>query len=125
MKKWVINDPQIRSNAANAVMAIRGEDNLEVIIQEHKESKSGEQRGFWHVLIKIISDDTGYRPDEVKEMLKKRILGTREIKIGGFQTEVTVSSESRDKVGYSELIEHTYQLAAEAGIVLPSSRYNG
>lgn len=104
-------------------MDIMGNDNLEVIIQEHKEDKTAEQRGWWHVLLKIMSDETGYRPQDVKELVKKKLLGTKVIKIGSIEKEVTESSESQGKEDYSALIEGTYQLAAEAGIQLPNPRY--
>ena len=112
-------------NAIKAVQEILGEQNMEVIIQPHKEDKTGEQRGWWHVLLKILSDESGYTVEEVKELVKKNLLGTRLIPIGSVSKEVTESSEKQDKIGYSELIEGTYRLAAEAGIVLPNPRYKG
>ena len=123
MRKFIINSRKVRTNAVNAVKTITGEENLEVIIQEHKENKTQEQRSFWHVLLKIISDDTGYTPSEVKELVKKRVLGTKVVSIGGYTKEVTESSEEQDKGSYSNLIESTYQIAAEAGIVLPNPLY--
>ena len=123
MRRFIINSEQVRSNAAKAVLAISGDDNLEVVIQEHKEDKTKEQRGWFHILIKLISDETGYNKAEVKELIKKTILGTTLVSIGGHEKEVTASSEGQDKIGYSELIDGVYQLAAEAGIQLPNPRY--
>jgi len=108
-----------------AVSEIMGDDNMEVIIQKHRENKTVEQRGFWHFLLKIIGDETGYTLIEVKELIKKQLLGTKEIKIGGVVREVTESSESQTRMDYSKLIEETYRLAAEAGIQLPNPKYNG
>ena len=112
-------------NALQAVKDLMKEDNAEVIIRPYRENKTAEQRGFWHVLLKIMSDETGYRQDEVKELIKKKLLGTRVIKIGSLEKEVTESSEAQSKLDYSALIEGTYQLAAEAGIALPNPRYRG
>lgn len=123
MRKFVINSKDVRTNAAKAVMEIRGEDKMEVLIRKHKSDKSAEQRNFWHFLLKIISDETGYTQEEVKELVKKKLLGTKVVKIGNTEKEVTESTESQDKIGYSELIDGTYVLAAEAGIVLPNPRY--
>lgn len=123
MRKFIITSAQIRANAVRAVMEIRGEDNAEVIIQPHKKSKSAEQRGWFHVLCKILGEETGYTQGEIKELIKREIMGTTLIELAGRNVEVVASSESLDKVGYSELIDGTYVLAAEAGIVLPNPRY--
>lgn len=124
-RKYVINSPQVRSNAARAVSEIKGADNLEVIIQPHRDDKTAEQRGWFHVLCKILGEETGYTKGEVKELVKKAILGTKIIKIGEHEKEVTESSEDQDKIGYSELIDGIYRLGAEAGIALPNPRYRG
>lgn len=125
MKRFIINSKQVKLNAIAAVKQIMGADGMEVIIRPHKEDKTGEQRGWWHAMLKMIGDETGYTTEEVKELVKKSILGTKQITIGGKSMEVTESSEQLDKMGYSELIDATYRLAAEAGIVLPNPRYNG
>ena len=75
-------------------------------------------------MLKMIGDETGYTAEEVKELVKKSILGTKTVTIGNITKEVTESSESLDKRGYSELIEHTYRLAAEAGVIIPNPRFN-
>jgi hypothetical protein len=122
-RAFKITSKQIRHNAVQAVLECTAEKVMRVTIEPYVEDKTGEQRGFWHVLLKIISDETGYRQEEVKELVKKKCLGTRSITIGGYEKEVTVSSESKNRTEYSELIDHTYQLAAEAGISLPAARY--
>ena len=123
MRRFHIIDKRIRSNAAKAVMEVIGDDDMDVVIEKHKEDKTKEQRGWFHILIKLISDETGYNQAEVKELVKKTILGTTLVSIGGHEKEVTASSEGQDKIGYSELIDGVYQLAAEAGIQLPNPRY--
>lgn len=125
MRRFIINSKQVKKNALQAVSEIMGADGLEVIIQRHKEDKTAEQRGFWHLLLKVISDETGYTLVEVKELIKKQLLGTKQITIAGVTREVTESSEAQKKMDYSKLIEETYRLAAEAGIQLPNPRYNG
>ena len=120
MKKFIITSKLIKRNAINAVMEKMGEDNMEVIIQKHKEDKTAEQRGWFHALCKTLGEETGYTQAEIKELIKKAIIGTKMVKVGGYEKEVTESSESLDKIGYSELIEGAYRIGAEAGIQLPN-----
>lgn len=103
-------------------MTIRSEPLMEVIIQEYQPEKSNEQRNFWHLLLGLIADETGYTKEEVKELVKKAHLGTKVIEIGGIEKEVTESSESLAKTSYADLIDYTYRLAAEAEIVLPAPK---
>jgi iron uptake system EfeUOB component EfeO/EfeM len=120
-----LNSKQVKINAIQAVKEIMGEDDMDVTIEPHREDKSAEMRGFWHFLLGVISQETGYTKEEVKELVKKALLGTKTIKIGSIEKEVTESSEAQAKPSYSELIEGTYRIAAEAGITLPPARYNG
>ena len=120
MKRFHITSKQIKINAINAVKEIMGDDDMDVIIQKHKHDKTAEQRGWFHSLCKMLGDECGYTLEEVKELVKKDIIGTKLVTIGSKTKEVTESSEGLDKMGYSELIEGIYRLGAEAGVVLPN-----
>jgi len=122
MNKFIITSPEIKKNALAAVMEIMKEDNVEVIIQPHVDAKTEEQRSWFHILCRELCRDTGHTEGEIKEAVKKHILGTHFIRIGGRQWEVTGSSEECKKPQYSELIEGVYHLAGEAGIPLPDPR---
>lgn len=99
----------------------------EVIIKPHVNSLSAQQRGWFHRLCEMISNDTGYTPEEIKMMVKEREWGS-EIKTGpdGKQYKFVRSSERNEqgrktnKVEYGALIEGAYRLGADAGIVLPN-----
>ena len=125
MRRFIIKTAEIRSRAAAEVMAIRGEDNMEVIIQPHEENQTAEQRGFWHVLIKILADELGNSPDATKIDIKRETFGSRKDVVRGVEVEVIESSAKAKRGDYSELIETTYRIAAEYGIVLPNARWNG
>ena len=125
MRRFIIKTPEIRSRAAAEVMAIRGEDNLEVVIQEHKDDQTAEQRGFFHVLIKILADELGSSPDATKIDIKRETFGSRKEMVRGVEVEVIESSAKAKRGDYSELIETTYRISAEYGIVLPNARWNG
>jgi hypothetical protein len=125
MKKYIINSKQVKHNAIQAVTDIMGADGMEVIVQKHKHDKTAEQRGWFHMLCKLLGDEAGYTLGEVKELVKKELLGTKQITIGGVVKEVTESSEGQNRHGYSELIEGIYRIGAEAGIQLPAPQYRG
>ena len=118
MKLFKITSSNIRKNAAQAVMDIRGDDKLQVVIEPINNSKSNEQRGMFHALCKVFADETGYTPAQIKRIVKMELYGVEEVEVMGRRFEVLRSSEDLDRRGYSALIEQLYILAGEAGIVL-------
>lgn len=122
-KTFIIKSPEIKKNCLAAVMDIMGDQNMEVVIREHEENKSAEQRAFFHLLCREMSRDTGYTEGQIKELIKQDVLGTVIVKFAGKTKEVTESSEAQVKRRYSELIDGAYRIAAEAGIVLPAPMY--
>ena len=45
-------------------------------IYEYKRNRSAEQNAYmWGVVYKLISDETGYTPDEVHQLMAERFLG--------------------------------------------------
>jgi len=125
VRKFIINSKEVKQNCINAVLEIMGGDQMEVIIQKHKKRKTDSQRSYWHVLLAILSDETGYQLGEVKYLVKSTVMGLETVSVGNKTVEVVQSSEKQDRENYSKLIEATHQLAAEAGIVLPSARWQG
>ena len=96
----------------------------QVTISDYKENKTAEQRKTFHLLCKLFGDETGYSLNEIKELVKGELLETTVVTIAGREREVTRSTESLKRDEYSRLIDETYRLASEAGIVLPVlSRY--
>ena len=124
MRRFIINSEQIRSNAAQAVLAIRGEDNLEVVIQEHNDDQTDEQRGFYHVLNGILAKELGASPNAMKMDIKRECWGSEMVTVRGHEFEVIMSTTKAKKDQYSELIECIYRVAADLGVVLPAPRGN-
>jgi hypothetical protein len=91
----------------------------EITIGDYTEKKTGEQRNSFHLLCKLFADETGYTLHEIKELVKFQEFGTNLILIGGVEHGVSISSESLKRTDYARLIEATYRLAAQGGIVLP------
>jgi len=119
---FIINSQAVRTRAASAVMAIRGDDDMEVIIRKREHLKTAEQRNFWHLLCRLYGQELGYTEQEMKEAIKHNVLGSTVVTIAGEDKEVTKSSEKQSREGYSHLIDETYRLAAMDGIQLPAPR---
>ena len=119
-----ITTKERRSFAVNAVSNITADQNMEVIIQPHIEKKSDAQRNIFHALIRDLREGTSFTEREVKDLVKKQVLGTKLVQIGSSWAEVICSSEvddegkPRTKPDYSVLIEGVYAIAGEAGIAL-------
>ena len=120
MPTFIIKSKQIRANAAKAVSELTSDPIMEVIIQEHKPDKTTEQRNWWHLLIGIMAKELGYTAGEMKSVLKNEILGQKEVEYQGKTISREASSEELKKFGYSDLIEQTYRIASEVGIILPN-----
>jgi len=120
----IIDSKERRSFAANLVAHITADPIMQVTIEPYIEKHSKEQRALFHVLCRQWGNQVGYTMGQVKEAVKQHVYGTDSIEIGGRtvvvtgSTEVTADGKLRDKADYSELIEHTYRLAAEDGVVL-------
>ena len=127
--KIIIDSNERRQYAADQVMKIMKEDNQEVIIRDHVEDKTAEQRAFFHVLCRLLCKDTGYTEGEIKQLIKAKVLGTKIVEFAGIRAEVIASSEyddegkKRSKPSYSQLIAGAYQVGADAEIQLPNPTY--
>lgn len=117
---WPINTKENKRLALNALTAVMGSEGKEVIIRKRLENKTTDQRNWFHTICKLFGDECGYTQGEVKELVKREILGTSLIEIAGRRFEVVKESEGEDRPGYAELIEGAYRIAAEAGVVLPN-----
>lgn len=125
MKRFIIKTAEIRARASAAVMAIRGEENMEVIIQPHKDDQTGEQRRFFHVLCRLLADELGESPDAIKQIIKAECWGVETVTVGELTVDVIKPSSSAKKDEYSELIETAYRVGAWSGIVLPNPYWKG
>lgn len=73
---------------------------------------------YWGVIVKAISDETGYDPDEVHELLKEKFL-PRTLALpdrGGVASEFTIggSTAKLNKVEFGEFCERVRRWAAES-----------
>ena len=78
----VINGrPIMGSDYAKFLHTLEGKD-IDLTIEPHKKKRSNAQNAYFHaVIVKEISDYTGYETEEVKEMLKIMFL-PHDVKMG-------------------------------------------
>jgi len=68
----------------SAYLSKLGDNEIEVSIEKWKDQRSMQQnRYYWSVVVKIISNDTGNDPETVHEFLKAKFLTKRETIIKG------------------------------------------
>ena len=100
-------------------LLVTPEDDLELSIGPRRKEKSHQQRKKWHAMLEDMARQLGYTKPQMKEVVKSELMGSEWITLpSGRKYEVIPSSEDEDRFGYSELIEGTYRVAAENGIVL-------
>jgi len=86
-----------------------------ITIDDDKESKTSEQRSWFHILCGLFGSEIGYTKVQMKRVMLKIVFGT-EVVLG---VEIEKSSESLKRADYSQLIEQTYIEAGGMGIQLP------
>ncbi len=91
----------------------------QIKITNYKEDKTAEQRNTFHKLCGLFGEATGYTKNEIKELVKAEVLDVTVVTLAGREVEARPSTEEIKRDEYSVLIETTYRLAAEAGVVLP------
>lgn len=75
--------------------------------------KTDEQRNLFHALCRTIGLHVGETPGKIKEAVKADFFGLDEYKIGDKWYRAVKPSEQAPKDEYSQLIDFTYQWAAE------------
>ena len=95
---------------------------IRITIEDYRKPKTLEQRGWFHRLCELWGDEIGLTKGQCKEIVKGHHFGWRMVRVAGIDFPVADgSSEDEDRLGYSTLIESTYRLAAEGGVMLPEA----
>ena len=86
---------------------------IEVTISEYKPKRSNQlNQYYWGVVVKIISDYTGYTKEETHELLKQTFL-KKKVLVNDEWYDTTESTTKLDNKRMLELIEQVKQWAAE------------
>lgn len=75
--------------------------------------KTDEQRNLFHALCRTIGLHVGETPGKVKAAIKQDFYGLDTWTINGKQYSAVRPSEQSDRSEYSDLIEYSFQWAAE------------
>ena len=125
MKRYVIRSDDIKWRCIDAVTDIDTEGKKqEVIIREHKNSRSVEQNNLFHAIIRVLAESTGHSVEEIKEYVSQEYLGSVEYTglDGTPRTRVRSTSEL-DVEEMSGLIERVKQLANQLDVRMEHIEY--
>ena len=125
MKRYVIRSDDIKWRCIDAVTDIDTEGKKqEVIIREHKNSRSVEQNNLFHAIIRALAESTGHSVEEIKEYVSQEYHGSVEYTglDGTPRTRVRGTSEL-DVEEMSGLIERVKQLANQLDVRMEHIEY--
>ena len=88
--------------------------------EKYKKQRSEPQNSYlWGVCYKILSEHTGYTPQELHEVFKAKFIGTKKIKVGETTTESPISSTTLSTTDFMAFIADIQRTAAELGCYVP------
>jgi hypothetical protein len=125
VKRYVIRSQDIRWRCIKAIEDIDpDEKKQEVIIREHKNSRSVEQNNLFHAILRALAESTGHSVEEIKEYVSQEYLGSVEYTglDGTPRTRVRSTSEL-DVEEMSGLIERVKQLANQLDVRMEHIEY--
>ena len=82
MRRFILRNPDIRERCAEAIREAPDAPLMEVVIKQHKSSGSTEQRNFYWVVVREISNHLGYPPAQLHEAFKQLYLTPTVIAMG-------------------------------------------
>lgn len=92
-------------------------------IEEYRRNRSSEQnRYYWGIIMKMISDETGYLPDEVHQLMAQKFLGTYE-KNGHTFVKSTTRLNTAEMEEYHSQIRMFASMELHLYIPLPNERH--
>ena len=92
-----------------------------LVVSKNKPNRSNEQnRYYFGVVVKILSNETGYTVDEMHEILKYKFLGVKEISWGTDRIVTIKDSKSLKTDEFEDYLKRIREWAsAELSIYLP------
>lgn len=129
--KFTLTNSNVQQNCINHLLHVHLDGKTEVVFREHKSQRSLNQNALLWKWYTIIGNEIGYDAEDLHEMMKAKIFGTKKLKtktLDGKPVTLTVPNGTTTKLDtkqMSEFIEAVEMLAGELGIVLPSPAYYG
>jgi ribosomal protein L39E len=85
-----------------------------VELKEDRDNRSNNQnRYYWAVVIKTLSDETGFTPEEMHEVLKRKFLKYNKVLPNGEQVGITMSTTDLDTKEFEEYMEQIRRFAIQ------------
>ena len=125
-KFYIKPDNRAKDFAMSFIDQLPEHEKFTVSIKKGVDSKTAQQRNYFHALLKIISDYSGYTIDDLKTRLCFTLEKVKQVKLkeGGTILQ-RLSTEELNKIGYSELIEAACQALDSIGLEYPPPKYYG
>ena len=111
-KRFILRNPAILDNCIQALRALPTDSSFEVIIRKHERHRSDNQQGYYRVLLREVSDYTGYDPEELHDLFRKRLGLVKVIQLKE-SVEVPLSTSEMSIQQMSLLIEGVHRICAE------------
>lgn len=93
---------------------------VEVIVREHKPHRSSKaSRYYFGVVVKLLSDYTGYEPEEMHELLAMKFLRTEDDPITGAPRRLRTPKLNTPE--FATYVDQCIRFAAELGVVVPDA----
>lgn len=122
---FVVKNEEVRQNLIKEIESLPLDKGMVVDIRE--KTRTLPQNALWHKWVGILASECGYTPKDMKNTLKRSVLGMEEFinfETGEVQETDVATSELKTK-GFTELMDKTQQIANEMDIILPSPNYYG
>ena len=118
--------PKAASEAIRNELLSFANKKVTITVEKYFKQRSGQQnRYLFGVAYKLISDHTGYTIDEVHDLMAKKFIGEKEIKIGKLKVtthETSTKLSTTDFMGYIASIQKF--AAEELDVFIPDPEYN-
>lgn len=127
MKYYITdNNSQVFGNLLKDLSQLNQYKNWIVTIKEGKESKTSQQRSYFHALLDIISKHTGDSIDDLKTRACWALGFVRDVKLKNGETiKERESTEKLTKEQYSQLIDAAKTMCQFLELQYPDPNYFG
>ena len=124
-RRFVLRDLSSWRECLDYLMALRDKGGrFDVRIKPYSKKRSTSANAFyWAVVVKTLSDHTGYTPAEVHDEILGAWVGWEQRSINGhvreFPRRRTTSPETMETMDFAGMIETGQRIAAELGVAIP------
>lgn len=123
---YVISSEEIKANALRELQSVRADGKTEVIIRDHKSSRSIQQNSLYWKWMSILANWSGERTkDDMHREFSIRLLGPELFVVDGKQYVTARSTTSLGTKDFSQYLDQIMATAMQLGVALPTPRDMG